>query len=69
MRSDTCKVATNRGIKTQLRKDITDLMYRNTNIDLEEYEGNFYLNTGDWINHFSYGVFDGEKLELKYYRK
>ena len=34
---------------------------------LEESEGNFYLNTGDWINHFSYGVFDGEKLELKYY--
>ncbi len=22
---------------------------------------------GDWITHFSYAVFDGEKLELKYY--
>ena len=24
---------------------------------------------GDWINHFSYGVFDGEKFELKEYIK
>ena len=40
LRSNTCKVATNRGIKTQLRDDVTDLMYRNTNFDLEEYEGN-----------------------------
>ncbi|MGL5682719.1 MAG: UDP-2,3-diacylglucosamine diphosphatase [Marinifilaceae bacterium] len=25
----------------------------------------FYLNTGDWITHFTYGVFDGETLSLK----
>ena len=24
-----------------------------------------YINTGDWISHFTYAVFDGEKLELK----
>ncbi|MBD3635858.1 MAG: UDP-2,3-diacylglucosamine diphosphatase [Crocinitomicaceae bacterium] len=24
-----------------------------------------YMNLGDWINHFTYAVFDGEKLELK----
>ena len=24
-----------------------------------------YINTGDWITHFTYAVFDGEKLELK----
>jgi UDP-2,3-diacylglucosamine hydrolase len=23
---------------------------------------------GDWISHFSYGVFDGEKFELKTYK-
>ena len=34
---------------------------------LEEDNGKFYLNTGDWINHFSYGIFDGNKLDLKYY--
>lgn len=24
-----------------------------------------FINLGDWINYFSYGVFDGEKFELK----
>lgn len=24
-----------------------------------------YINTGDWIKHFSYAVFDGNQLELK----
>lgn len=24
-----------------------------------------YINTGDWISHFTYAVFDGEKTELK----
>ena len=28
---------------------------------------NFVL-LGDWINKFSYGVFDGEKFELKKYK-
>ena len=27
-----------------------------------------YINTGDWITHFSYGEFDGEQLLLKYYK-
>lgn len=26
-----------------------------------------FINLGDWINYFSYGVFDGEKFELKQY--
>ncbi|MDX9881571.1 MAG: UDP-2,3-diacylglucosamine diphosphatase [Prolixibacteraceae bacterium] len=26
-----------------------------------------FINLGDWINYFSYGVFDGEKMELKKY--
>lgn len=24
-----------------------------------------YVNTGDWLNHFTYAVFDGQSLELK----
>ncbi len=28
-------------------------------------EKSTYINTGDWLNHFTYAVFDGEKLELK----
>ena len=28
-----------------------------------------YINLGEWINFNSYAVFDGEHLELKYYKK
>jgi len=27
-----------------------------------------YINTGDWLDYNSYAVFDGEKLELKYFK-
>jgi len=27
-----------------------------------------YINTGDWITHFTYAVFDGEKTELKSFK-
>lgn len=26
-----------------------------------------FINLGDWISHFSYGVFDGEEFKIKYY--
>src|SRR5690606_30083090 len=26
-----------------------------------------YFNLGDWINYFTYGVFDGDTMELKTY--
>ncbi len=28
-----------------------------------------YVNTGDWIDHFSYAEFNGERLMLKYWKK
>jgi len=32
-------------------------------------EGNSqYINLGDWINYFSYAEFDGEKMEVKYFK-
>jgi len=31
-------------------------------------EKSTYINTGDWISHFTYAVFDGEQLELKEYK-
>jgi len=31
-------------------------------------EKSTYVNLGDWLSHFSYGVFDGEKFELKYFK-
>ena len=30
-------------------------------------ENSRYINLGDWIHYFSYGVFNGEKFELKQY--
>lgn len=34
-------------------------------INLER--GGTYINTGDWITHFTYAVFDGSKMQLKSY--
>lgn len=28
-----------------------------------------YINLGDWISYFTYGVFDGEEFKLKYFDK
>lgn len=28
-------------------------------------EDSIYINTGDWISHFTFGVFDGEKMSLE----
>ncbi|KIO42813.1 UDP-2,3-diacylglucosamine diphosphatase [Sanguibacteroides justesenii] len=40
--------------------------HRHIPIDLPLCESSRYINTGDWISHFSYAVFDGEKVELKF---
>ncbi len=31
-------------------------------------DGRIYLNTGDWMHHFSYGVFDGKDLKLEFFK-
>ena len=36
------------------------------NIDLNDQSK--YINLGDWISYYTYGVFDGEKIELKKYK-
>ena len=35
------------------------------NIDISE--NSKYINLGDWINYYTYGVFDGDLMELKEY--
>jgi UDP-2,3-diacylglucosamine hydrolase len=30
-------------------------------------ENSEYVNLGDWITYFTYGVFDGETFEIKKY--
>lgn len=41
--------------------------HRHLPMEIEVGTNSTYFNLGDWINHYSYGVFDGEKFELKNY--
>ncbi len=36
--------------------------------DPDSYRESRYMNLGDWIRYFSYASFDGEQLELNYYK-
>lgn len=42
--------------------------HRHLPIDCRLSETSRYINLGDWIKYFSYAVFDGNDLELKYYK-
>jgi UDP-2,3-diacylglucosamine hydrolase len=42
--------------------------HRHLLLDLPLGKKTRYINLGDWISHFSYGVFDGDKFELKTYK-
>jgi len=39
--------------------------HRHLPMEIKVGETSTYYNLGDWINHYTYGVFDGEKFELK----
>jgi UDP-2,3-diacylglucosamine hydrolase len=39
--------------------------HRHLPLEIELKENSKYINLGDWIVYFTYGVFDGEKMELK----
>ena len=39
--------------------------HRHLPLDLQVSENSRYVNLGDWIQYFTYGVFDGEALKLK----
>lgn len=41
--------------------------HRHLPLDLKLGENSQYVNLGEWVNYSSYAVFDGNKLELKYY--
>ncbi|MET2986385.1 UDP-2,3-diacylglucosamine diphosphatase [Aureibaculum conchae] len=40
--------------------------HRHLPMEIEVGENSKYINLGDWINHFTYGVFDGEVMTLNY---
>ena len=42
--------------------------HRHLPLDIALPNNSRYLNLGDWIKYNSYAVFDGNKLELKYYK-
>lgn len=39
--------------------------HRHLPMEIKVGENSTYFNLGDWINHYTYGVFDGENFELK----
>jgi UDP-2,3-diacylglucosamine hydrolase len=43
--------------------------HRHLPLDIQLNEQSRYINLGEWVNYFSYAVFDGQKLELKYFEK
>ncbi|TVR42476.1 MAG: UDP-2,3-diacylglucosamine diphosphatase [Bacteroidia bacterium] len=42
--------------------------HRHIPMKLEIAPGAFYVNTGDWVKHFSYVVFDGKSLQLEFFK-
>lgn len=41
--------------------------HRHLPLNISINEQSKYINTGDWINHFSYAIFDGQNMELRYF--
>lgn len=56
-------------VKTSEEKDHYDFyIFGHRHLPLDMTIGNArYINLGDWVKYFSYAVWDGEKLELKYF--
>jgi len=57
--------------KEMLKKKNYDFLvfgHRHLPIDFRLANGSRYINLGDWLNYFTYAVFDGNNLELKSYK-
>ena len=39
--------------------------HRHYPMEIKVGKNSTYINTGDWVSHFTYAVFDGENMELK----
>jgi len=42
--------------------------HRHMPMEIKVGENSTYINTGDWISHFTYAVFDGNEISLKTYQ-
>jgi UDP-2,3-diacylglucosamine hydrolase len=49
----------------QKHRDFFLFGHRHIPMEIELDSKSKYINLGDWITHFTYGVFDGENFELK----
>ncbi|PHS52833.1 MAG: UDP-2,3-diacylglucosamine hydrolase [Lutibacter sp.] len=52
---------------TEKQYDYFVFGHRHLPLEIPITENSMYINTGDWITHFTYGEFDKEQLVLKYY--
>jgi UDP-2,3-diacylglucosamine hydrolase len=43
--------------------------HRHLPLDIKLSKQSTYINLGDWIQYFTYAIFDGEKTTLEYYKK
>ncbi len=43
--------------------------HRHLPLDIKLTDQSRYINTGDWLDYFSYAVYDGANVELKLYKK
>ena len=57
-----------REILKQEHFDFIIFGHRHLPLDIALNEKSRYINTGDWLDYNSYAVFDGQNLELKYYK-
>lgn len=48
--------------------DFVVMGHRHTPYQLDE-QGKIYINLGDWLEHYSYAVFDGTDLRIQYEKK
>ncbi len=56
-------------ILTKAHVDFFVFGHRHLPMKLKVSDASTYVNTGDWITHFSYAVFQGEHIELKSFDK
>lgn len=56
-------------ILSQKHYDFLIFGHRHLPIDMKLNGNSRYINLGDWIRYFSYGVFDGENFSLKYFTR
>lgn len=52
---------------TEKHYDFFVFGHRHLPLDIQISKTSKYINTGDWITHFSYGEFEKEQFSLKYY--